>query len=79
MSWTEHDGPPVQPPDHQGFGTTVIESMVKRSVSGEVQLNYASSGLEWRLTSPATNALEQSAEGDTPDTTSGPTRPRQHR
>jgi PAS domain S-box-containing protein len=59
MSWTERGGPPVRAPDHRGFGTTVIDSMVKRAVGGEVQLNYAPSGLEWRLTSPATNAVEQ--------------------
>jgi two-component sensor histidine kinase len=59
MSWTECGGPPVQAPDHQGFGTTVIDSMVKRTVDGEVQLNYASSGLEWHLTCPAANALER--------------------
>jgi two-component sensor histidine kinase len=58
MSWIERGGPPVRAPDHQGFGTTVIDSMVKRAVGGEVQLNYASSGLEWHLTCPAANALE---------------------
>ena len=36
----------------------VIDAMVKRAVGGEIQLNYAPSGLEWRLTSPATNALK---------------------
>jgi PAS domain S-box-containing protein len=64
MSWTERGGPPVQAPDHRGFGTTVIDSMVKRAVSGEVQLNYAASGMEWRLTSPAANVLEQLPKDD---------------
>ena len=59
MSWTERGGPPVRAPDHRGFGTTVIDSMVKRAVGGEVRLDYAPSGLEWRLTSPAANAVEQ--------------------
>jgi PAS domain S-box-containing protein len=58
MSWTEHGGPPVLPPDHRGFGTRVIDSMMQRAVGGEVKLNYASSGLEWHLTCPAANALE---------------------
>ncbi len=64
ISWTERGGPPVRAPDHRGFGTTVIDSMVKLAVGGEVQLNYAPSGLEWRLMSPAMNALEQSVEVD---------------
>jgi two-component sensor histidine kinase len=58
MSWTEHDGPSVSPPGRQGFGTTVIASMAKRTVDGEVALDYAPSGLAWRLTCPAANALE---------------------
>jgi PAS domain S-box-containing protein len=58
MSWTERDGPPAQPPDHRGFGTTVIDAMAKRALSGDVRLDYARSGLTWRLTCPAPNALE---------------------
>jgi PAS domain S-box-containing protein len=59
MSWTEHGGPLVRPPERRGFGSTVIEAMAKQTVSGKVQLNYAPSGLEWRLTCPASNALER--------------------
>jgi two-component sensor histidine kinase len=58
MSWTERDGPPVSPPERRGFGSTVIDSMAKASVGGEVQLDYAPSGLVWCLTCPAANGLE---------------------
>jgi two-component sensor histidine kinase len=58
MSWTERDGPPVSLPQRRGFGNTVIVSMAKAAVDGEVQLDYAPSGLVWRLTCPAANALE---------------------
>jgi PAS domain S-box-containing protein len=58
MSWTERDGPPVSAPQHRGFGTIVIEMMAQRSVDGAVNLDYAPSGLTWRLTCPAANALE---------------------
>jgi PAS domain S-box-containing protein len=59
MSWTESDGPPVSQPERRGFGSIVIESMAKRTVGGEVQLDYAPSGLTWRLTCSAANALER--------------------
>jgi PAS domain S-box-containing protein len=59
MSWTESDGPPVQPPKRRGFGSTVIDSMAMRATDGEVQLDYAPSGLVWRLRCPAANALER--------------------
>jgi two-component sensor histidine kinase len=49
----------VRPPERRGFGSTVIDSMAKRTVSGEVELDYAPSGLEWRLTCPVANALER--------------------
>src|SRR5713101_5303683 len=58
MSWTERDGPPVSAPKRRGFGTIVMETMAERSVDGTVDLDYASSGLTWRLTCPAANALE---------------------
>jgi PAS domain S-box-containing protein len=61
MSWTERDGPPVQPPKRRGFGSTVIDSMAKLATDGEVQLDYAPSGLVWRLRCPAAKALETPA------------------
>jgi PAS domain S-box-containing protein len=58
MSWSERDGPPVSPPKQRGFGTTVMQALAERSVDGEVDLDYATSGLVWRLTCPAANALK---------------------
>jgi PAS domain S-box-containing protein len=58
MSWTERDGPPVAPPERRGFGTIVMETMAERSVDGAVDVDYAPSGVTWRLTCPAANALE---------------------
>jgi PAS domain S-box-containing protein len=59
MSWTEREGPSVSAPKRRGFGTTVIERMAKSSLGGTVNLDYAPSGLTWRLTCPAGNALER--------------------
>jgi two-component sensor histidine kinase len=58
MSRTERNGPLVSRPERRGFGSTVIVSMAKRTVDGEVRVDYAPSGLVWRLTCPAANALE---------------------
>jgi two-component sensor histidine kinase len=58
MSWTEREGQPVSAPQWRGFGTTVTEEMAERSVDGAVELDYALSGLTWRLICPAANALE---------------------
>jgi two-component sensor histidine kinase len=58
MSWTEREGPPVSAPPRRGFGTIVMEMMAERSVDGKVDLDYASSGLTWRLSCPTDNVLE---------------------
>jgi PAS domain S-box-containing protein len=58
MSWTERDGPQVSAPKRRGFGTIVMEAMAERSIGGKVNLDYAPSGVTWRLTCPAANALE---------------------
>jgi two-component sensor histidine kinase len=58
MNWTERDGPPVSPPQRRGFGTIVMEQMTERSIGGAVDLDYAPSGLTWRLSCPAANVLE---------------------
>ena len=58
MSWTERDGPPVRAPKRRGFGTTVMERMAEASLGGTVDLDYAPSGLTWRLTCPTKSTLE---------------------
>jgi PAS domain S-box-containing protein len=58
MSWTERDGPLVSAPKRRGFGAVVMEAMAERSLDGTVDLDYASSGVTWRLTCPAPSALE---------------------
>jgi two-component sensor histidine kinase len=58
MSWTECEGPLVSAPKRRGFGTTVMERIAERSLGGTVDLDYAPSGLTWRLTCPAESTLE---------------------
>jgi PAS domain S-box-containing protein len=58
ISWTEREGPPVLAPGRRGFGTTVMEAITERTLDGKVCLQHAPSGVTWRLTCPAANALE---------------------
>jgi PAS domain S-box-containing protein len=58
MSWSEREGPRVSAPKRRGFGTTVMEAMAEHSVDGKVDLDYAPSGLAWRLTCSAEKSLE---------------------
>ncbi len=52
LSWEESGGPTVQPPSRRGFGRVVIERTVARALHGEVQVEYAASGLRWMLDFP---------------------------
>jgi PAS domain S-box-containing protein len=61
MDWVEREGPPVCAPTQRGFGTIVMEAMTERSLDGTVALDYAPSGVTWRLTCPAESSLEPTA------------------
>lgn len=57
MSWTERGGPPVRKPSRRGFGSNVIEKMVKASLGCHLQLEYPATGLLWRIDCPADHVL----------------------
>lgn len=62
MSWTERNGPPFVAPKRRGFGTTVITRMVEMSLGGKTEVDFAESGLIWRLWCP----IEAVSENDPP-------------
>jgi two-component sensor histidine kinase len=59
ISWTENGGPPVKAPTHRGFGTTVVTKMIERGLNGTTRLDYAPSGVAWRLDCPVKNVQEE--------------------
>ncbi len=61
MSWIESGGPPVAKPTRLGFGSTVTDSMIKMSLGGNVHVDFAPTGLIWRIDCPAEGLLEGSA------------------
>ncbi|HXI99912.1 MAG TPA: PAS domain S-box protein [Micropepsaceae bacterium] len=44
LVWQEKGGPPVSPPEHKGFGSTLIERALDGN-RGKAQLEYATSGV----------------------------------
>jgi two-component sensor histidine kinase len=59
ISWTENGGPTVKAPTHRGFGTTVVTKMIERGLHGKTRLDYAPSGLVWRLDCPVEYVQEE--------------------
>jgi two-component sensor histidine kinase len=76
ITWTEHNGPPVKPPEHRGFGTTVMTSLPKMTIGGEAQLDFAPSGVVWRMTCPAANMPSSEETVARPKTGAGERHPR---
>ncbi len=58
MSWREEGGPPVSAPAKRGFGSTVIYQIAKESLDAEVDLDFAVSGLSWRLRCQAKEVVD---------------------
>jgi len=57
LTWQEHDGPPVKPSGRKGFGSFVMEQMIKRDMSATVTTNFAPNGMVWTLDMPASYAV----------------------
>jgi PAS domain S-box-containing protein len=45
LRWQERDGPPVMPPMRRGFGSRLIEQGLAHDLAGEVETDYAVTGL----------------------------------
>jgi len=58
MSWIESGGPPVSKPARRGFGSTVIDGMLKMSLGCDAEVDFAPTGLVWRINCPAAGLIE---------------------
>src|SRR5262245_61373026 len=58
MRWQELGGPPAMPPSAPGFGSTIIERVIARSLLGTAKVTYAPSGLTWELVAPESGLAE---------------------
>ena len=61
ISWTESGGPPVTPPEREGFGSSVIRDIPAASLDADVQLDYRAEGLHWSLDAPLDNVTGEGA------------------
>jgi len=52
LRWTEAGGPPVKPPTRSGFGTNVMEAMIRDHLKGEVRLDWPAEGLACKIVIP---------------------------
>ena len=52
LGWEEHGGPQVEPPTEKSFGTRLIEQASTYELGGEVELDYAPDGLNFKVIFP---------------------------
>jgi two-component sensor histidine kinase len=52
LCWIETGGPPVDPPTRQGFGTGVMQTIIRDRVKGEVRFDWHAHGLACEIILP---------------------------
>jgi two-component sensor histidine kinase len=52
LRWSEVGGPPVKAPTCSGFGTNVMEAMIRDQLRGEVRLDWRAEGLACEIAVP---------------------------
>jgi two-component sensor histidine kinase len=61
MEWSESGGPTVVAPTGRGFGWSVLCQLTKMSLGADVSLEYAPTGVIWRLGCPAGRVCQDEA------------------
>jgi two-component system CheB/CheR fusion protein len=64
LRWEETGGPSVKPPARQGFGTRVIERMIRNQLKGEVRFDWRSEGLVCEIAVPELSSVGAAAACD---------------
>jgi two-component sensor histidine kinase len=52
LEWSEFGGPPVREPQHQGFGSTLLQRVLPMQCHAEVGVRYDLVGLRFRMNAP---------------------------
>jgi two-component system CheB/CheR fusion protein len=52
FQWQERDGPPIVPPTHQGFGSTLLEKAAAQDFGARPKISFAPTGLTYEIDAP---------------------------
>ncbi len=61
LQWSEHGGPPVEPPQRSGFGSKLIQGALAAEFRGEIELDFRPAGVVWTVDAPLDAMEEESA------------------
>lgn len=59
FEWREHDGPSVEKPQGNGFGTVIIERQMKGLLEAQVEVDFSPAGLCYRVDAPAERVVDR--------------------
>jgi two-component sensor histidine kinase len=59
MTWREHGGASVSPPEWKGFGHTAMVRMIEHALDADVALDYDPDGVVWRMDAPLAAVLQE--------------------
>lgn len=59
LTWTEQDGPTIEPPDHDGFGSKLMRSAVERDLQGTFDAAFSPAGLRVEISFNAREAHDR--------------------
>jgi len=49
LVWSESAGPPVAPPQHRGFGSTLLDQVTGRELNGKTTVDFRAGGVQAKL------------------------------
>jgi two-component sensor histidine kinase len=53
LHWSETGGPQVKPPTRRGFGTRMLDSLIRMQLRGDVRFDWRSEGLACEIILPS--------------------------
>jgi PAS domain S-box-containing protein len=59
LHWIEKGGPPVEPPKSRGFGSKVMETMIRNQLKGGLRFDWHPEGLACEITLPAISSTSE--------------------
>lgn len=67
LCWNEAEGPPVEPPSRKGFGSHMMEAMIRGHEGGDVRFDWHPDGLLCEIVLPIDDAKARALRNDSPD------------
>jgi two-component sensor histidine kinase len=52
LEWTERGGPPVDPPERKGFGSTLLQRVLTSQCQADICMEFEPDGLRFRMEAP---------------------------